>query len=408
MKSFLVAILLSVFATASAGTGGLVAGTRGSKIWNYPERYWGTVDDSLARSYSLPAHAAAVWIVTFYGDGGDCYATFPSGGASLAHVSFPGPDYNESYLKEFDKRQMRVWLQIEPGAASVSDLIDVVLSRYQSHACIAGFGIDVEWLDAQSVSGGRRVTDAEASAWEQKVKSYDTSYTLFLKHYTQSRMPLTYRGNILFVDDSQQFTGLTSMVNEFKAWGLSFPSNSVAFQYGYPDDRPWWSQLQKPPVAIGNALLASIPNTAGLFWVDFTVSELFPVAANGVATELQIPESPLLLQNFPNPFNPYTNIRYTVPTAGPGNWGPGSREAVTGVVNSQSTIVSNPGLSSQVWVKLSVYDLLGRQVAVLVDGPQAAGEHTVVFNGSEFPSGSYFCRLQLGSRVATKRLLLLR
>ena len=49
------------------------------------------------------------------------------------------------------------------------------------------------------------------------------------------------------------------MVNEFKAWGLSFPSNSVAFQYGYPDDRPWWSQLQKPPVAIGNALASTSP-----------------------------------------------------------------------------------------------------------------------------------------------------
>jgi hypothetical protein len=382
MKYFMVAILLCASATAYAGPGGLVAGTRGSKIWNYPERYWGTVDDSLARSFSLPAHSAAVWIVTFYGDGGDIYATFPSGGSTLAHVSFTGTDYNESYLKEFDRRQMRVWLQIEPGAANVGDLIDVVLSRYRSHACIAGFGIDVEWLDAQSVSGGRRVTDAEASAWEQKVKSYDTSYTLFLKHYIQNRLPLTYRGNILFVDDSQQFTGLTSLVNEFKSWGQSFPLNNVAFQFGYPDDRPWWSLLHNPPVTIGDALLASIPNTAGLFWVDFTVSEVFAVAANGVALELHAPEPTLLLQNFPNPCNPRSTIVYTT---GFGGGGPGA-----------------------VWVRLSVVDVLGRQVALLVDGPQSAGEHAVVFDGTDFPSGTYFYRLQLGDRVEAKRLLLLR
>jgi len=391
-------ILLLSTSCSWAGTGGLSAGFRGSKTWNYPVRYWGNVADSLSRSFSTPASPAGVWITTFYGDGGSIYATFPSGGAPLPYVSYPSTDYNESYLQEFDRRGMRVWLQIEPGAASVSDLIDAILTRYRSHPCVVGFGIDVEWLDAQSTSGGRRVTDIEAAAWEQKVKSYDTSYTLFLKHYTQNRMPLTYRGGILFVDDSQQFSGFTNCVNEFKAWGNSFSGNKVAFQFGYPDDRFWWSALQNPPVAIGNALLAAIPNTAALFWVDFTITEVFPLAAMEVARSGGLPETPALLQNYPNPFNPVTKIGYTI--AGTGH------EAL--------------GTSS---VKLTVYDMLGQEVAVLVDDRRPAGEYSVAFDGSGLSSGTYFYRLEVrpldsngggDSRsgvngwVETKKLLILR
>jgi hypothetical protein len=378
----LLALLLSS-SGVSAGTGGLSTGFRGSKTWNYPVRYWGNVADSLSRSFSTPASPAGVWITTFYGNGGGIYATFPSGGAPLPYVSYPSTDYNESYLQEFDRRGMRVWLQIEPGAASVSDLIDAILTRYKSHPCIVGFGIDVEWLDAQSTSGGRRVTDAEAAAWELKVKSYDTSYTLFLKHYTQNRMPLTYRGGILFVDDSQQFTGFAHCVNEFKAWGNSFSANKVAFQFGYPDDRFWWSTLQNPPVAIGNALLAAIPNTAALFWVDFTITEVFPLAAMDVADRRVLPEVSALMQNFPNPFNPNTTIGYTV--AGTGHEALGNR-----------------------WVKLAVYDPLGREVAVLVNGERPVGEYVVRFDGTGLTSGVYFYRLQVDGLAETKQLLLLK
>jgi hypothetical protein len=402
MKYLILLLALLVSQVTSAVAGGLVAGTRGSKIWNYPVRYWGNVADSLSRSFSSTATPAAVWIVTFYGDGGDTYATFPSGGATVAHVSFTSTDFNEAYLTEFDRRGMRVWLQIEPGAASVSDLIDVVLSRYKNHKCVTGFGIDVEWLDAQSVSEGRRVTDAEASAWEQKVKSYDPAYTLFLKHYTQNRMPLTYRGDILFVDDSQQFPGFASCVNEFKVWGQSFPANKVAFQFGYPDDRPWWSLLQNPPVTLGNALLAAIPNTAGLFWVDFTISEVFSIVANGVAGLPAVPEILRLQQNYPNPFNPTTTIRYSLPESGTGEAGLGAEKRDVGNAGSGGS-----GLGARV-VRLAVYDILGREVAVLVNEPKATGEYSVTWDARGMSSGVYYYRLEAGEFVQLRKMVVVK
>jgi predicted extracellular nuclease len=83
-----------------------------------------------------------------------------------------------------------------------------------------------------------------------------------------------------------------------------------------------------------------------------------------------------LEQNYPNPFNPSTNIRYELPTGAA--------------------------------VSLRVYDLLGREVATLVNETQAPGRYTVRFDGSSLSSGIYFTRLQAGTFVTMRKMLLVK
>jgi len=78
------------------------------------------------------------------------------------------------------------------------------------------------------------------------------------------------------VDDSQMFPSLAKMVAEFAKWGRYFAPAPVAFQFGYPDDKKWWGSFDDPPRTIGEAILSAVPNTAGLYWVDFTVLQVFP------------------------------------------------------------------------------------------------------------------------------------
>jgi len=89
-----------------------------------------------------------------------------------------------------------------------------------------------------------------------------------------------------------------------------------------------------------------------------------------------LPKSPNLEQNYPNPFNPTTTIRYALP----------QRSHVT----------------------LTVFNVLGQQVATLVNESQDAGYHDVRFDANGLASGVYFYRIVAGEQVATKRLLLIR
>ena len=107
-----------------------------------------------------------------------------------------------------------------------------------------------------------------------------------------------------------------------------------------------------------------------------------------------LPERCELLQNYPNPFNPSTRIRYSI---GSGVSGLGAGTAGSG----------NLGLGSTV-VRLVVYDVLGREIAVLVDEKKEPGSYEVTFNGTRFASGVYFYRLTAGDFIQTRTFVLLR
>ncbi|MFN2152527.1 MAG: hypothetical protein ACK2T5_13070, partial [Anaerolineales bacterium] len=77
-------------------------------------------------------------------------------------------------------------------------------------------------------------------------------------------------------NDSQGLESLDEMVTEFQTWGEAFTPAPVGFQFGYQADKVWWRELADPPTEIGERILETVPNTEGLYWVDFTVFDLFP------------------------------------------------------------------------------------------------------------------------------------
>lgn len=104
-------------------------------------------------------------------------------------------------------------------------------------------------------------------------------------------------------------------------------------------------------------------------------------SAVGVRQENQTPNAFALHQNYPNPFNPSTAISY------------------------QLSAVSH--------VTLKIYDVLGREVATLVDGLQTSGEHSITFNASRYASGMYFYRFEATGNdgkkfISTKKLMLVK
>jgi hypothetical protein len=235
--------------------------------------YWIRVGTEMAARFP-GAVPETVWIVGLLkGDG--TLLNFPVDGTDPLILGSE-EDGNEAILDLFDRHGFRVWLQVEPGHAPVDELIHLVLDRYKHHPSVVGLGIDVEWYESTEVPEGKAVSDAEASAWLAAVRTHDPDYRLFLKHWEIGKLPPTVRDGLFFIDDSQILPSLDAMVEEFAEWGRAFAPAPVGFQFGYPSDRPWWSALGDPPGDIGRAILDRVSNAQGLYWVDFTVLDLFP------------------------------------------------------------------------------------------------------------------------------------
>ena len=115
---------------------------------------------------------------------------------------------------------------------------------------------------------------------------------------------------------------------------------------------------------------------------------IFTLVKDSVSTvninkiENEFPDKYSLSQNYPNPFNPSTNIRYSIPS----------------IANSQSSMV-----------KLVVLDILGKEVATLVNEKQSTGTYEVKFDGTNLPSGVYYYKLSIDNvPYSVKKMVLLK
>jgi len=175
----------------------------------------------------------------------------------------------------------------------------------------------------------------------------------------------------LYVNAS--FTSSSSM-QDFVQWGSGGRGReSVAVSKGI-----WTAGNFVPDVAEGHSIEYDGDGEHSSDWVDQPTPTIGQ--ENGIVTSLTrektLPSEYILAQNYPNPFNPVTTIAYQLPQAGR--------------------------------VSIIVYDLLGSEVATLVNNVQSAGIHTVKWNAINVASGIYFYRLKAGSFTQTRKLVVIK
>ncbi len=124
-------------------------------------------------------------------------------------------------------------------------------------------------------------------------------------------------------------------------------------------------------MAVGATGNASLRIQSG-FLADTTLRGLILA----VKDEIGLPYSYSLDQNFPNPFNPATTIRYELPKAA--------------------------------HITITVFDILGKSIITLKDEFQEPGEHTVMWDARNAPSGVYFCRFHAGKFIQVRKMILMK
>lgn len=101
----------------------------------------------------------------------------------------------------------------------------------------------------------------------------------------------------------------------------------------------------------------------------------------------EVPHQFVLFQNYPNPFNPGTTIKFDIPN---------------------ELVPLNKGVQRGLSAKLVIYDILGREVASVINTQLRPGTYTVTWNASNYPSGIYFYKLSTGQYTQSKSMILLK
>jgi hypothetical protein len=175
--------------------------------------------------------------------------------------------------------------------------------------------------------------------------------------------------------------------NYLVTWGQGSSGSMLGRFYnttGQPVDAPFvifapiGNKVPFGGVAFGGGLYLAVATRVDSTFSDGDVYGRFiePIST-GIEEEVSlVPEKTWLSQNYPNPFNPSTVIRWQLTVGG--------------------------------LVKLSVYDVMGKEVTVLVNEKQAAGSYQMEFDGSGLASGIYLYKLQTDGYVETRKMVLMR
>lgn len=185
--------------------------------------------------------------------------------------------------------------------------------------------------------------------------------------------------NLIHIQENREFYNYTEMFNGTTGVGIGTlanrPSTCTPGVAYWATDQGEWNDLNPGPD--GQLYKCTSPNNWELYYVPYTYPH--PLRQNAI-TSVNIEEffkkEFRLYQNYPNPFNPTTTLSFVI------------------------------GHSS--FVSLKVYDVLGNEVATLVNEEKFAGNYKVEFDASKLPSGVYFYQLQSGYFISTKSMVVVK
>ena len=184
----------------------------------------------------------------------------------LAYVPFPFEkkgyiySYNqtdkvEPYLTRFDKDGLKVILSIQPNGADVSDLIEIVLSRYGHHRSVIGVNVDLEW---KLTGNPNHVSNEERDLWLKRVQGYNPEYKLFLTYFKDYTYFPDDKKDVIILFDGERATQ-NEILKKYEALASYF--TSVGIYTGYSSSIP--------PTASFDSIMEAAPNTRYILHVVY-------------------------------------------------------------------------------------------------------------------------------------------
>lgn len=299
-------------------------------------------------------------------------------------ASFAGNGLN--CLSGANGTQLWAWpMDYQFGVASIPDLNDdgtddvIAGARYGNFYCISGKGDSL--LFTYSFPGDWVYT-------VHSMPSIDGNFSNEILVGTKNGKVVCFSGGTVAVPvELTAFSGYASDGNVILNWSTSTETNNQGFEIERASISATPGELWEKIGFIPGAGTTTEPRSYSFVDNDITTGKYYyrlnQIDFNGaseysdvIEIEVGIPVHYSLEQNYPNPFNPVTTISYSI--------------------------------KEKVLVTLKVFDILGKEVATLVNEEQSAGIYKFKFDAKSFASGIYFYTLNAGEFVSTKKMILLR
>ena len=227
-----------------------------------------------------------------------------------------------------------------------------------------GNGVGSAKADFYNVSSGTRQLNSQTfTAWGVSQLRFADAYCTYINENDQLQIQASTNGGTTW-------TPVVTLNGGISGELVTAPPQTAAFT---PTANQWkWQTITLPPNTNKVQFNAITAYGNNLYIDSICVKDI----TGGITPITLTPNEYSLNQNYPNPFNPTTTITYNMPKAG--------------------------------IVKIAVYDILGREVATLVNGHITVGTHDVVFDAANLSSGVYFYKLVTGDINITKKMLLVK
>lgn len=169
-----------------------------------------------------------------------------------------------------------------------------------------------------------------------------------------------------------------------------FHQQYALLKYGHQGDLHWLEEYSFMEFSEDFVYTAACDNNGSVYitGISFdsasdyditTIKYSEPIGINNISSE--VPDDFMLYQNYPNPFNPLTKFRFQIPAK---------------------------GKSQKAKIEISIYDLLGKKIAEVTNKEYSPGIYEAEFDGSNLPSGVYFCRLTAEEIDKSIKIMLLK
>jgi uncharacterized delta-60 repeat protein len=304
------------------------------------------------------------WAKTYNGPGGGSdnfwlITMDASGNIYTAGESASGPTYDYALVK-FNSSGTQLWAKNYAGPGAGDDMIK---------------GLKVDASGNVYITGESKGTTSDKDYATIKYNSAGTEQWVARYNGPDNLADLGY-GVTVDADGNVYVTG--------KSKGTATNDDFATIKYNSAGVQQWVMRYDGPNHSVDYGKLIQIDNSGNIVVAgvgridaadDYCTIKYAPLTGIQINNG-EIPKDFSLSQNYPNPFNPTTNISFTVPNAGN--------------------------------VKIAVYDMLGREVSVLVNENLNAGSYTYDFNASGLSSGTYFYKMTAGNFSDIKKLVVVK